>query len=112
MANNHQVDVATGAGHGTLKSYIVGFILSIVLTIIPYLIVVDHMLIGNALLLTVVGLAVLQLLVQLVFFLHLSTASEQRWNLMTFMFTVLILAILVVGTLWIMWNLNYNMMDH
>jgi cytochrome o ubiquinol oxidase operon protein cyoD len=112
MANNHQVDVATGAGHGTLKSYIVGFILSIVLTIIPYLIVVDHMLIGNALLLTVVGLAVLQLLVQLVFFLHLSTASEQRWNLMTFMFTVLILVILVVGTLWIMWNLNYNMMDH
>ncbi|MFN7093920.1 MAG: cytochrome o ubiquinol oxidase subunit IV [Burkholderiales bacterium] len=112
MANNHQVDVATGAGHGTLKSYIVGFILSIVLTIIPYLIVVDHMLIGNALLLTVVGLAVLQLLVQLVFFLHLSTASEQRWNLMTFMFTILILIILVVGTLWIMWNLNYNMMDH
>ena len=100
------------AGHGSLKSYIIGFILSILLTIIPYLIVVHHLLLGDALAIAIVVLGVVQLLVQLIFFLHLSAAPEQRWNLMTFAFTLLILAILVVGTLWIMWNMNYNMMEH
>lgn len=99
-------------GHGSLKSYIIGFILSIVLTIIPYTIVVHHMLTGDALVIGVVLLAIAQLFVQLLFFLHLSTAPEQQWNVLTFAFTVLILSILVIGSLWIMWNLNYNMMDH
>jgi cytochrome o ubiquinol oxidase operon protein cyoD len=111
MAHNNHVAHAE-AGHSTLKSYIIGFILSIALTLIPYAIVVHHMLTGDALVIAVILLAVAQLFVQLVFFLHLSAAPEQRWNLLTFAFTVLILAILVIGSLWIMWNLNYNMMDH
>jgi len=45
-------------------------------------------------------------------FLHMNTSSEDRWNLVAFVFTVLIIAILVVGSIWIMWNLNYNMMVH
>lgn len=112
MIHHHHHDAATGASHGSLKSYIVGFIISIVLTIIPYYLVVHHLLAVDMLAVCVVFIAVLQLLVQLIFFLHLSTASEQRWNLMTFVFTALILLILVVGCLWIMWNLDYNMMDH
>ena len=102
----------SGGSHGTLQSYIIGFILSIILTIIPYLAVVRHMLTGAALVIMVVLTAVGQLFVQLIFFLHLSTEPEQRSNVLTFAFTVLILAILVIGSLWIMWNLNYNMMDH
>ncbi len=109
---SHTITSATGASHGSLKSYIVGFILSILLTIIPYYLVVNHGLAHDVTILAIVGLGVLQLLVQLVFFLHLNTSSEQRWNLMTFVFTVLILAIIVIGSLWIMWNLDYNMMDH
>mgnify|MGYP000031063389 CR=1 FL=1 len=111
---NQQVDhtLIENAGHGTLKSYIVGFILSILLTIIPYEIVVSHVLSIEVVVISVVLLGVLQLLVQLIFFLHLSTAPAQRWNLMTFAFTVLILVILVAGSLWIMWNMNYNMMVH
>lgn len=112
MSNQHHIDIETGAGHGTMKSYVIGFILSILLTIIPYMIVVNHMLVGVALVASIVILGVFQLLVQLVFFLHLSTKSEQRWNLLTFVFTLVILLILVVGSLWIMWNLNYHMMEH
>lgn len=99
-------------GHGTLKSYVIGFILSILLTVLPYAIVVHHLLVSDALVIAIVVLGVIQLLVQLIFFLHLSTHPSQRWNLITFAFTLLILVILVCGTLWIMWNMNYNMMDH
>ncbi len=110
MSNAHTS--ASGASHGSLKSYIVGFILSILLTIIPYFLVLNHGLSHDSTILAIVVLGIGQLLVQLVFFLHLNTSSEQRWNLMTFVFTVLILLIVVVGSLWIMWNLDYNMMDH
>jgi cytochrome o ubiquinol oxidase operon protein cyoD len=78
---------------------------------VPYTIVVHHLLPLNLTIIAVVILAVMQLLVQLVFFLHLGGESKPRWNLMAFMFTLLVVAILVAGTLWIMYNLDYNMMD-
>lgn len=109
MTNVHEIP---GAGHGTLKSYIIGFILSIALTVVPYLIVVNHMLAGEAIAIAIVVLGILQLLVQLIFFLHLSAAPDQRWNVMSFAFTVLILVIVVAGSLWIMYNMDYNMMEH
>jgi cytochrome o ubiquinol oxidase operon protein cyoD len=108
---SHQPEIH-GAGHGTQLSYIIGFILSILLTIIPYTIVVHHLLSSDALVISIVVLGVLQLLVQLIFFLHLSAHPSQRWNVITFAFTLLILVILVAGSLWIMWNMNYNMMEH
>jgi len=109
-SHSHGRDAAHS--HGSLKAYIVGFILSIILTIIPYFMVVNHTLAGNGLVLVILAIGVVQLLIQLIFFLHLSFAPEQRSTSMAFVFTVLIVAILVVGSLWIMWNLNYNMMDH
>ncbi len=102
----------SNTNHGTQKSYIIGFILSIVLTIIPYTLVVNHLLTEDALIISIVFLGVIQLLVQLIFFLHLSSHPSQRWNLITFSFTVLIVVILVIGSLWIMYNMNYNMMEH
>ena len=112
MSAHHDVSSATGASHGSVKSYTIGFILSIILTVIPYFVVVNHMLPVEGIAITVLVLAVGQLFIQLVFFLHLSRSSEQRWNLITFLFTALILFILVMATIWIMWNLNYNMMEH
>lgn len=111
MSDHHKVS-ATGESHGSVKSYTIGFILSIILTVIPYFIVVNHMMPVDGVAITVVILAVGQLFIQLVFFLHLNSSSEQRWNLITILFTLLILLILVIGSIWIMWNLNYNMMDH
>ena len=46
----------------------------------------------------------------LIYFLHLDGSSAQRWNVMAFLFTLLILAIVVVGSLWVMHNMNANMM--
>ena len=102
----------SGAAHGSVKTYMTGFILSIILTAIPFWMVMN----GSASHATILGVvlvtAVVQILVHLVCFLHMNTSSEERWNLVAFVFTVLIIAILVVGSIWIMWNLNYNMMVH
>lgn len=94
----------------SVKSYATGFVFSVALTLLAYQAVVNHWLSGPALIGTVMGLAVLQLIVQLVFFLHLGSESKPRWNLVMFLFMLLVLVIIVGGSLWIMANLNYNMM--
>ena len=57
-------------------------------------------------------MALLQILVQLGYFLHMNTKSDEWWNMISFVFTVLIIAIVVIGSLWIMFHLNHNMMGH
>ncbi|WP_058911542.1 cytochrome o ubiquinol oxidase subunit IV [Entomohabitans teleogrylli] len=108
---SHSTD-HNGAAHGSVKTYMTGFILSIILTVIPFWMVMNGTASQGAILGTVLVTAVVQILVHLVCFLHMNTSSEERWNLTAFIFTVLIIAILVVGSIWIMWNLNYNMMVH
>lgn len=110
MAEHQHHGLHLDTAHGTVRSYIIGFILSIVLTIIPFMIVAQQWLTGSVLYLTIVVLALLQLFVQLVFFLHLNLREEGRWNLLAFAFTAIVVIILVVGTLWIMYNLDYYMM--
>jgi cytochrome o ubiquinol oxidase subunit IV len=95
---------------GSFKSYLLGFILSVVLTIAAYLAVVRHTFSGKVLLFVILGVATLQMLVQFIFFLHLGKESKPRWNMMIFLFMLLIVGILVVGSLWIMSNLDYRMM--
>ncbi len=108
---SHSTDHA-GAHHGSVKTYLTGFILSVILTVIPFWMVMNGSASHVAILGTVLVTAVVQILVHLVCFLHMNTSSEERWNLVAFVFTVLIIAILVVGSIWIMWSLNYNMMVH
>ncbi|MCR3755700.1 MAG: cytochrome bo3 ubiquinol oxidase subunit 4 [Sodalis sp. Psp] len=98
-----------GASH---KSYLIGFILSIILTVIPFAIVIHGSASESMLITVLVVCAVMQILVHLIYFLHLSTSSKQQWNLIAFVFTVLIIVILIVGSLWIMRHLNYNLMGH
>jgi cytochrome o ubiquinol oxidase operon protein cyoD len=98
-----------GAARGTLKSYVVGYLLSIGLTLVAYLIAAGNLLAAKGIAVTVMLLALIQLFVQLVFFLHLSTKSQSRWNLVLLSFALIVVIILVGGSLWIMYNLNYNM---
>ena len=95
--------------HGTTTSYIVGFVFSIVLTLAAYYAVFDHALSGRMLIGAIVTLGIIQLAVQLYFFLHLGQERGPRYNLAVFGFTAMIVGILVGGSLWIMSNLNYNM---
>ncbi|MCE5294426.1 MAG: cytochrome o ubiquinol oxidase subunit IV [Chlamydiales bacterium] len=97
-------------GHGSLSSYIIGFIISIALTLIAYYVVVEKVLSPGYAIGAVVTLAALQLLVQLLFFLHMGSESRPRWNLLLLLFMILVLVIIVWGSLWIMDNLNTNVM--
>lgn len=92
-----------------LQQYSLGFGLSVVLTMSAYLMAVHHVFSGWGLAYAIVGLAVAQVIVQLVFFLHIGHESEPRWNLLMLDFTLLVVVIVVIGSLWIMNHLNYHM---
>jgi cytochrome o ubiquinol oxidase subunit IV len=103
-------DSVTGAGRGSLKSYGTGFILSIVLTVIPFALVMSGAVSRSVAILGICGAGLVQILVHLHYFLHLDGSSEERWNLMALLFTLLIMTIFVGGTLWVMFTLNSRMM--
>ena len=103
---------SSGASHGSVKSYMTGFILSIILTVIPFWMVMSGSASHAVILGTILVTAVVQIVVHLVYFLHMNSKSDEGWILIAFVFTVIIIAIVVVGSIWIMWNLNYNMMVH
>lgn len=98
-----------GASQGSVKTYLTGFILSIILTLISFAIVMNHSASHSTIIMVIVGSAVAQTLVHLVCFLHMNTSSQQRWNLVVFLLMLLIINIVVMGSLWIMYNLNANM---
>lgn len=96
----------TGRGAAALAT---GFGLSVVLTLTAYWFVAAGKLSGSALIAIIVGLAIAQLLVQLFFFLHLGHERAPRWWLTALVFMLVVLAILVFGSLWIMSNLDHHM---
>ena len=100
-----------GHGHGSRRGYVIGFLLSAVLTAIPFWLVMTGALQdAQATTLIVVGLAVVQIVVHTVFFLHVNTRAEGGWTLMAYVFTAVIVLIVLAGSLWIMYHLNTNMM--
>ncbi len=95
--------------HGSLKSYIFGFFLSLVFTAIPYYLVVNKSVTGTTLLATILGFAVLQMAVQIFFFLHLGRGPKPLYNITFFVFTVGTILVVVLGSIFIMNNLRYAM---
>ena len=108
MANAH--DTHHEGNHGSVKSYMVGFVLSIILTAIPFGLVMFPSLPKNLTVLVVVAMAVIQVVVHLVYFLHMDRSKEQRSNVSTFLFTAMVIALLVGLSLWIMFNIHIEMM--
>jgi cytochrome o ubiquinol oxidase operon protein cyoD len=101
---------STGASRGSLKSYAIGFLLAIALTIFAFGLVLSGVWPRSATLGVIFAAAIAQMLVHLHYFLHLDTSSSARWNLLALIFTLIIMIIFVGGTIWIMYNLNYRMM--
>ena len=101
---------ATGASRGSFKSYAIGFLHSIILTAAAFGAVMSGTLSRSAVMVVIFGAAVAQILVHLHSFLHLDSSSSARWNILAMTFTVLIILLFVVGTLWIMSSLDYRMM--
>ena len=108
---DHSHTAHSGESHGSLGSYTAGFILSVLLTAAAFGLIVTGAVTGHNALLAIAALAFVQIIVHLVFFLHMNTSSAQRWNVMAFGFTVLTVVILIVGSLWIMHNVSMNMMS-
>jgi len=96
--------------YGTLKSYILGLILSMILTFAAYFAVVQHIFSGILLDCAVGVLGIAQAVVQLMLFLHMHKEPKPRWNIVVFLFMLMVLVIIVFGSIWIMNNLNYNLM--
>ena len=101
---------STGVSRGSLKAYLTGFVLSLILTAIPFVLVMRGTWSSAATLAGIFSAGVVQILVHLHYFLHLDTSSAARWNVVALIFTLLIMALFVGGTLWIMSSLNYRMM--
>ena len=99
-----------GVSRGSLRTYLTGFVLSLILTAIPFVLVMSGTWSPTVTLAGIVSAGLVQILVHLHYFLHLDTSSAARWNVLAIMFTLLIMILFVGGTLWIMSNLNYRMM--
>lgn len=93
-----------------MKPLFIGLIFSLICAFSAYRIIAHHHLESSWLLFSIVGLGVLQVVFQLIFFLHIGLESKPRWNITMLLFTLLLVAIIVLGSLWIMKNLSYNLM--
>ena len=99
------------ADHGSLTSYATGFVLAVILTVIPFWLVMGNVL-GNSstTALVVLGFAAVQIVVHMVYFLHMNTKSEGGWSALALIFTVMLVVIMLSGSIWVMYHLNHNMM--
>jgi cytochrome o ubiquinol oxidase operon protein cyoD len=88
--------------HGSLKAYVIGFVLSIVLTIIPLVLVLNNMMSKAVLIGTILIMAVLQFLVQLFFFMHIREGEKPQYNVMALILGIVFVITIVAGSIWIM----------
>jgi cytochrome o ubiquinol oxidase operon protein cyoD len=99
-----------GHSHGSRRGYLIGFALSAVLTAIPFWLAMSGVLDQSAAAILITLLAFAQIVVHTIFFLHVNTKAEGGWILMAFVFTAVMIFIVISGSLWIMYHLHGNMM--
>ncbi len=104
-----------GHAHATLRGYVTGFILSVILTAIPFWLVMGRPLEGMftspmPIALLLMAFAVVQMVVHMVYFLHMHPRSEGGWSMMALFFTLTLVIIVMAGSMWVMYHLNANMM--
>lgn len=99
------------APHVSLGSYVTGFVTCVVLTLLAFFAATFDKLNATTAIALVAVLAIVQCIVQLRRFLHLGTEFKPRWKLAVFILMLVIVLIVVIGSLWIMDNLNYYMME-
>ena len=106
--DHHDDDVGP---HSTMREYVIGFVLSVILTAIPFWLVMADVISNRTVAVLVLGgFAVVQILVHMVYFLHMNGKVEGGWTMLSTIFTVVFVAIAIAGTLWVMFHMNSNMM--
>ncbi|MBF9003434.1 MULTISPECIES: cytochrome o ubiquinol oxidase subunit IV [Vibrio] len=102
MSNQH--------AESSVKGYVVGFIASLILTIVPFYYASTQSLSQAATYSILFGCAIVQVIVHFIYFLHMEVKTEEgRWNFISLFFSAIVVLIVIGGSIWIMWNLNINM---
>ena len=97
--------------HVTLRGYVTGFILAAILTAIPFWLVMNGVIPDKLVAaLVIMAFAAVQIVVHMVYFLHMSPKVEDGWSMMALIFTLIVLTIALSGSIWVMYHLNANMM--
>ena len=104
------VDHADEEPHGSRKDYLIGFALAVVLTAIPFWLVIARPLASQATALLIMAFAAVQMIVHMVYFLHMNRRAQGGWSIMALIFTVVLVLIALSGSLWVMYHMNANMM--
>lgn len=110
MNHDHHDDHDDIGYHATVKGYVIGFVLSVVLTAIPFWLVMAKVLPANLTAPIILLFAAVQMVVHMVYFLHLNAKVEGGWSLLALVFTGVLVAIVLAGSIWVMYHLNTNMM--
>ena len=93
----------------TFKGYLTGFLLALILTAIPFWLVMGDVLDNKiATIAIILALGAVQIVVHVIYFLHMDAKAEGGWNLLSFIFTATLLIIVLAGSLWIMTHLKDN----
>jgi len=94
---------------GNFRTYVTGFFLSLFFTFLAYFITIKHAFNKDTIIAIISLAAIIQFAIQLIYFLHLNKESKPRYRLLVFLIMLMIVLILVIGSLWIMANLNRDM---
>ena len=110
-SHGHDHHEDAGVPHSTLKGYTIGFVLSVILTVIPfYLVMAKVFESSSTTALVILGFAAVQIVVHMIYFLHMNTKVEGGWSMLALIFTLVLVVITLAGSLWVMYHLNHNMM--
>jgi cytochrome o ubiquinol oxidase subunit IV len=104
--NAHHSDLP----HVSVRGYLIGFVLAVVLTVASFWSVKSGAFSGESALVVLAVLAAIQMIVHVVFFLHVNASKEQRWHAWSFAYTIAMSLVIIVGTVWVMHNVHMLMM--
>ena len=93
-----------------VRSYVLGLVIAILLTMASFWAVRTHLIYGPGIPMALVVLAVAQMGIHLVFFLHITTGPDNTNNVLALAFGILIVGLVVFGSVWVMTHLNHNML--
>lgn len=109
--DDHHGDDHDSGPHATFKGYMTGFVLSVILTAIPFWVVMGGVFDKTSTTtMVILAFAAVQIVVHMVYFLHMDAKSEGGWNMLALVFTAVLVVITLSGSLWVMYHMNTNMM--
>jgi cytochrome o ubiquinol oxidase subunit IV len=99
------------APHSTLRGYATGFVLAVILTVIPFWLVMGKVFSNSGTAgFVLLGLAAVQVVVHMIYFLHMDGKAEGGWSMLAMLFTIMVVVIMMAGSIWVMYHMNHNMM--